>query len=44
MLQSAPQSRQGIDVTTLALTAVASAAAAYTCSKLWAPERFRPRP
>jgi hypothetical protein len=29
--------RQGIDFTTLWITAVASAAAAYTCSKLWAP-------
>jgi hypothetical protein len=27
----------GIDVTTLFLTACASAAAAYTCSKIWAP-------
>lgn len=29
--------REGIDFTTLTLTAVASGAAAYTCSKLWAP-------
>jgi hypothetical protein len=29
--------RQGIDFTTLAITAVASAAAAYITSKLWAP-------
>jgi hypothetical protein len=28
---------EGIDVTTLFLTACASAAAAYTCSKIWAP-------
>jgi hypothetical protein len=29
--------RDGIDLTTLLITAVASAAAAYTCSKIWAP-------
>lgn len=29
--------REGIDFTTLTLTAVASGAAAYTCSKLWTP-------
>ncbi len=34
---AAPQRSEGIDFTTLALTAAASAAAAYTCSKLWAP-------
>jgi hypothetical protein len=30
-------SSQGIDVKTLLITALSSAAAAYTCSKLWAP-------
>ena len=30
-------SSQGIDIKTLLITAVSSAAAAYTCSKLWAP-------
>jgi hypothetical protein len=34
---STPRRREGIDFTTLTLTAVASGAAAYTCSKLWAP-------
>jgi hypothetical protein len=29
--------RDGIDLTTLLITAAASAAAAYTCSKIWAP-------
>ncbi len=32
-----PSSRTGIDISTLFYTAAASAAAAYTCSKLWAP-------
>jgi hypothetical protein len=34
---SASGSDGGIDLTTLLVTAVASAAAAYTCSKVWAP-------
>ena len=41
MPQSTPTAggtrREGIDFTTLWITAVASAAAAYTCSKLWTP-------
>jgi hypothetical protein len=32
-----PSSKTGIDLSTLFYTAAASAAAAYTCSKLWAP-------
>jgi hypothetical protein len=32
-----PSSRTGIDISTLFYTAAASAVAAYTCSKLWAP-------
>jgi len=32
-----PPSRTGIDLSTLVYTATASAVAAYTCSKLWAP-------
>jgi hypothetical protein len=34
---SAPPRREGIDLPTLLITAVASAAAAYACSKVWAP-------
>jgi hypothetical protein len=35
--RSSTSSGDGIDLTTLLITAVASAAAAYTCSKIWAP-------
>jgi hypothetical protein len=35
--RSSTSSGDGIDLTTLLITAAASAAAAYTCSKLWAP-------
>jgi hypothetical protein len=35
--RSAPQRGGGIDLATLLITAVASAAAAYVCSKVWAP-------
>jgi hypothetical protein len=34
---SSPRLRTGVDLPTLLITAVASAAAAYACSKLWAP-------
>jgi hypothetical protein len=33
----APSSGGGVDIQTLFITAVASAAAAFTCSKIWAP-------
>lgn len=37
-MSATPQSRgSGVDLPTLAITAAASAAAAYVCSKLWAP-------
>jgi hypothetical protein len=35
--RSSPPRSGGIDLATLLITAVASAAAAYTCSKIWAP-------
>jgi hypothetical protein len=35
--RSSTSSGSGIDLTTLVITAVASAGAAYTCSKIWAP-------
>jgi hypothetical protein len=37
MTRSSPQRNEGVDLSTLVITALASAAAAYTCSKVWAP-------